>query len=96
MNWCPHFGSNKSFNYEFVEILSDYIVAIDVHVAYLDKAKVFTCLFHRVGDPFLVLAKDTFRFSHRIPSMKMTGMERNDVPEESFKLDPASFIFSHL
>uniref|UniRef100_M1D8K3 DNAJ heat shock N-terminal domain-containing protein n=1 Tax=Solanum tuberosum TaxID=4113 RepID=M1D8K3_SOLTU len=96
MNWYPHLGSNKNFNYEFVEILSDYVVAIDVHVAYLDKAKGFTCLLHRVGDPFLVPAKDMFRFSHRIPSMKMTGMDRNDVPEGSFKLDPASFLFSHL
>ncbi|WMV45757.1 hypothetical protein MTR67_039142 [Solanum verrucosum] len=57
MNWCPHLGSNKNFNYEFVEILSNYVVAIDVHVAYFDKAKGSTCLLHRVGDPFLVLGR---------------------------------------
>ncbi|KAH0636119.1 hypothetical protein KY289_036034 [Solanum tuberosum] len=96
MNWSPHLGSNKNFNYKFVKILSDYVVAIDMHGAYLDKVKGFTCLFHRVEDPFLVPAKDMFRFSPRIPSVKMTGMERNDVPEGSFKLDPASFIFPYL
>ncbi|WMV10241.1 hypothetical protein MTR67_003626 [Solanum verrucosum] len=80
----------KKFNYEFVEVLSDYADAIGVHVAYLVKAKGFTCLFHRAGDPFLVPAKEMLRFSHRIPSFKMTGMERNDVPEGSFELDPAS------
>ncbi|XP_055818231.1 uncharacterized protein LOC129887240 [Solanum dulcamara] len=90
MNWCSHLESNKKFNYEFVEVLSDYAESIGVHVAYLGKAKGFTCLFHRTGDPFLVPAKDMFRFSHRVPSFKMSGRERNDVPEGSFELDPAS------
>ncbi|KAH0743291.1 hypothetical protein KY290_031284 [Solanum tuberosum] len=90
INWCPHLGSNKNFNYEFVEVLSDYVGAIGVHVAYLNKVKGFTCLFHRAGDPFLVPAKDMFKFSHRIPSMKMTGMEKDGVPEGSLELDPAS------
>ncbi|WMV10239.1 hypothetical protein MTR67_003624 [Solanum verrucosum] len=80
----------KKFNYEFVEVLSDYADAIGVHVAYLVKAKGFTCLFHRAGDPFLVPAKEMLRFSHRVPSFKMTGMERDDVLEGSFELDPAS------
>jgi len=90
MNWCSRHESKKKFNYEFVEVLSDYADAIGVHVAYLVKAKGFTCLFHRAGDPFLVPAKEMLRFSHRVPSFKMTGMERNDVPEGSFELDPAS------
>ncbi|KAH0781641.1 hypothetical protein KY290_001239 [Solanum tuberosum] len=81
---------NKNLNYEFVEVLSNYNESIGMHVAYLDKTKGFTCLFHRVGDPFLVPTKGMFRFSHRIPSMKMTGMERDDVPEGSFELDPTS------
>ncbi|KAK4737446.1 hypothetical protein R3W88_001143 [Solanum pinnatisectum] len=81
---------SKNLNYEYVEVLSNYNESIGVHVAYLDKTKVFTCLFHRIGDPFLVLAKGMFRFSHRIPSMKMTGTERDDVPERSFELDPTS------
>ncbi|KAH0728145.1 hypothetical protein KY284_004010 [Solanum tuberosum] len=90
MNWCSRLENKKKFNYEFVEVLSDYADAIGVHVAYLVKAKGFTCLFHRAGDPFLVPAKEMLRFSHRLPSFKMTGMERDDVLEGSFELDPAS------
>ncbi|KAK6779990.1 hypothetical protein RDI58_022174 [Solanum bulbocastanum] len=44
MNWCPNLRSDKKLNYEFVEVLSDHVDAIGVHVAYLDKEKGFTCL----------------------------------------------------
>jgi len=60
MNYCPNLRSDKKFNNEVVEVLSDHVDAIGGHVAYLDKAKGFTCLFHRAGDPFLVPAKDMF------------------------------------
>ena len=62
---CPHLGSNKNLNYEFVKIMSDYVVAFDVCGAYMDKVKGITCHFHLVGDRFLVSAKDLLRFSHR-------------------------------
>lgn len=39
--------------------------------------------------PFLISAKHMFRFSYRVPSLKMTGLERNDDPIGSFELDPA-------
>ncbi|XP_060197865.1 uncharacterized protein LOC132626865 [Lycium barbarum] len=91
MEWYTHLENKKEYTYEFVEILSDYADDIGVHVAYLDKTKGFTCLFHRVGKrDLLIPAKEIFRFSHRVPSFKMTGMERNDVPEGAFELDPAS------
>ena len=47
-------------NYEFVEVLSDHVHASIGHIAYFDKEKLFTCLFHREGDPFLVPSKDMF------------------------------------
>ncbi|KAK4737441.1 hypothetical protein R3W88_001138 [Solanum pinnatisectum] len=75
---------SKNLNYEFVEVFSNYNESIGVHVAYLDKTKGFTSLFHMVGNLFLVPVKGIFRFSHRIPSMKMIGMERDDFPEGSF------------
>uniref|UniRef100_M1DBF6 Heat shock protein DnaJ n=1 Tax=Solanum tuberosum TaxID=4113 RepID=M1DBF6_SOLTU len=90
MNWCPHLGSKKNFNYEFIELLSNYVDSIGVHVVYLVKAKGFTCLFRQAGYPFLVPTKNMFRFSHRIPFMKMTRMETDDVPKGSFELDPSS------
>ncbi|KAJ8565948.1 hypothetical protein K7X08_008524 [Anisodus acutangulus] len=92
MKWYSHLEGKKKYNYEFVEILSDYADDIGVYVAYLDKAKGFTCLFHRARErgPFLIPAMEILRFSHRVPSFRMTGMERTDVPERSFELDPAS------
>ncbi|XP_070033852.1 uncharacterized protein [Nicotiana tomentosiformis] len=102
MNWYSHIESKKKYNYEFVEVLSDYADDIGAHVAYLGKVKGFTCLFHRAATKlgesgqFLIPAKEIFRFSHRVPSFKMTGMERNDVPEGSFELDPASLPIDQL
>ncbi|XP_004229298.1 uncharacterized protein [Solanum lycopersicum] len=90
LNWCSGLERKKKFKYDFVEVLSDFADAIGVHVVKLVKANGFTCLFHRAGHPFVVPAKEMLRFSHRVPSFKMTGMERNDVPEGSFELDPAS------
>ncbi|XP_016471734.2 uncharacterized protein LOC107793780 [Nicotiana tabacum] len=102
MKWYSPIESKKKYNYEFVEVLSDYADDIGVHVAYLGKVKGFTCLFHRAATKlgekgqFLIPAKEIFRFSHRVPSFKMTGMERNDVPEGSFELDPASLPIDQL
>uniref|UniRef100_M1DQA5 DUF3444 domain-containing protein n=1 Tax=Solanum tuberosum TaxID=4113 RepID=M1DQA5_SOLTU len=64
MNWCPHLGSNKNLNYDFIDVLSNYVDSSGVHAAYLVKSKGFTCLLRQAGDPFLVLEKDMFRFSH--------------------------------
>ncbi|KAK4379966.1 hypothetical protein RND71_001828 [Anisodus tanguticus] len=92
MKWYSHLESKKKYNYEFVEVLSDYADDIGVYVAYLGKAKGFTCLFYRAGEraPFVIPVGEILRFSHRVPSFRMTGMERTDVPERSFELDPAS------
>ena len=48
MNWCPKLWSDIKFRNEFVEVLPEHVYAIGVHVAYMDKEKGFTCLFHRV------------------------------------------------
>uniref|UniRef100_M1DT74 DNAJ heat shock N-terminal domain-containing protein n=1 Tax=Solanum tuberosum TaxID=4113 RepID=M1DT74_SOLTU len=60
----------------------------DLDFSNFDKDE--SCFKVGVGDPFLVPTKGMFRFSHRIPSIKMTGMERDDVLEGSFELDPTS------
>lgn len=39
---------------------------------------------------FQVPPNEAYRFSHRIPSYKLTGKEREGVPEGSFELDAAS------
>lgn len=52
----------------------------------------FVSLFQRarltVVGTFFVKPNELYMFSHRIPSFKMTGTEREDVPAGSFELDP--------
>ncbi|KAJ8572952.1 hypothetical protein K7X08_009463 [Anisodus acutangulus] len=97
-DWDIHWGSDpdnhRKYKYEVVEILSDYVVDVGVQVGYLDKVIRFVSLFQRtrltgVGT-FFVKPNELYKFSHRIPSFKMTGTEGKGVPAGSFELDPAS------
>ncbi|CAK9145506.1 unnamed protein product [Ilex paraguariensis] len=93
MKWYSNPDRKKKFEYEFVEVLSDYADDVGISVLYLSKLKHFACLFSRKmegRDLILIPPKEIFRFSHRIPSFQMTGEERKDVPKRSFELDPAS------
>ncbi|XP_057959315.1 uncharacterized protein LOC131151874 [Malania oleifera] len=94
IKWKSDENFNREFKYEFVEVLSDYGEGIGIRVAHLGKVRGFACLFCRVVkegvDSFQIPSNELFRFSHRVPSFKMTGEEREDVPKGSFELDPAS------
>ncbi|MCD7453888.1 hypothetical protein HAX54_022594 [Datura stramonium] len=97
-DWDIHWGSDpdnhRKYKYEIVEILSDYVVDVGVQVGYLDKVTRFVSLFQRASltevGTFFVKPNELYKFSHRIPSFKMTGTEREGVPAGSFELDPAS------
>ncbi|CAN4108663.1 unnamed protein product [Withania somnifera] len=97
-DWDIHWGSDpdnyRNYKYEIVVILSDYVVDVGVQVGYLDRLTRFVSLFQRsrptgVGT-FFVKPNELYKFSHRIPSFKMNGTEREGVPVGSFELDPAS------
>lgn len=94
MTWHSNPESKSKFEFEFVEILSDYCEQDGVSVAYLGKLKGFSCLFCRTTrgemDSFRIPHHQLFRFSHRVPSFSLTGAEREGVPKDSFELDPAS------
>ncbi|KAL5541781.1 hypothetical protein UlMin_009491 [Ulmus minor] len=92
-DWDIHWTSVPSakYDYEYVEIMSDYAEGIGIHVALLRKVEGFVSIFCRVEkEPFRVSATDMLRFSHRIPSSKMAGNEAEGVPVGSFELDPAA------
>ncbi|CAI9111846.1 OLC1v1012173C3 [Oldenlandia corymbosa var. corymbosa] len=93
-NWHSDPQEDEDFEYEFVEVLSDYEDECGVDVAYMAKLKGFACLFCRMMNDgkgsFRIPAKHIYRFSHRVPSFKMSGKERIGVPCGSFELDPAS------
>nr|GME12944.1 uncharacterized protein LOC109159457 [Ipomoea batatas] len=85
----------QSFKYEIVEVL-DYIVDIGFKVGYLNKLDGFVSLFQRTsqGDvdssSFLIKRNELHRFSHKIPSFRLSGTEREGVPKGSFELDLTS------
>ncbi|KAK1583175.1 hypothetical protein Q3G72_021588 [Acer saccharum] len=82
------------YQYEFVEVLTYFVANVGIAVAYLGKVKGFVGVFQRIAKNGVLSCNiapgERYRFSHRIPSFKMTGKKRIGVPEGSFKLDPAS------
>lgn len=94
IKWYSDPDQHRKPEYEFVEILSEFAQDVGIHVAYLIKVKGFASLFCRMVKEemgtFQVPPVELFRFSHRVPSFKMTGEEREGVPKGSFELDPAA------
>ncbi|KAA8536925.1 hypothetical protein F0562_029403 [Nyssa sinensis] len=94
IRWSSDLMNHKKYDFEIVEVVSDFVENAGIRVVYLDKVKGFVSLFHlttvKGSVSFLIPSKQLLRFSHRIPSFKMTGLEREGVPVGSFELDPAS------
>ncbi|GAB2266290.1 hypothetical protein Dimus_001307 [Dionaea muscipula] len=83
--------SERKYKFDFVEVLSEYDGALGVRVAYLGKLKGFTCVFaQKLESELQIPPGELLRFSHRVPSFKLTGEERENVPRGSLELDPAS------
>ncbi|RYR11789.1 hypothetical protein Ahy_B04g069299 [Arachis hypogaea] len=94
IKWHKDAESHRKFDFEFVEILSNYVEGDGVFVALLGKLKGFVSLFFPIlkdGNPlFQIPSTQLFRFSHRVPSFRMTGQEGVGVPMGSLELDPVS------
>lgn len=94
IGWSSDPDNHRSFRYLMVEILSDFNQESGVEICYLEKVKGFVSVFRRVVKDgivaFLVPSSEMLRFSHSVPSTKLTGAEREGVPAEAFELDPAS------
>ncbi|KAK1581834.1 hypothetical protein Q3G72_009465 [Acer saccharum] len=82
------------YKYEFVEVLTDFKENVGIGVVYLGKVKGFVSVFQRIAKNGVLSSNiapgELYRFSHQIPSFRMTGKERDGLPEGSFELDPAS------
>ncbi|KAL6989599.1 hypothetical protein U1Q18_015352 [Sarracenia purpurea var. burkii] len=94
MSWSSDPENHKNYKFEIVVVISDFVEDYGTRVAYLDKVEGFVSVFQqttREGDAsFLISPTDLLRFSHRVPSFKLVGTERDGIPEGSFELDPAS------
>ncbi|XP_077240567.1 uncharacterized protein LOC143881406 [Tasmannia lanceolata] len=93
IKWSSHANKPKQYEYEIVEVLSQYAegASSGIKVVYLVKVKGFTSLFRRrVNAEMFILKNELLRFSHKIPSYAVTGEERNHIPKGSLELDPLS------
>ncbi|KAL2341177.1 hypothetical protein Fmac_009117 [Flemingia macrophylla] len=93
IKWHMDPESHRQYGFEFVEILSDYVEGVGVVVAYLAKLRGFVSLFSQIEGykrTSQIPSAELFRFSHRVPSFKMTGRERVGVPVGSYELDPVA------
>ncbi|RZC47536.1 hypothetical protein C5167_040479 [Papaver somniferum] len=101
IKWSSDPNNHREYEYEFVEVLSDYDKDMGVMVAKLVKIKGFVCMYKPVttknGMAIVQIPSDELlRFSHMVPSIRTTGKEREDVPEGYFVLDPAALPNSIL
>ncbi|WCJ43240.1 DNAJ heat shock N-terminal domain-containing protein [Euphorbia peplus] len=82
------------YEFDFVEILTDFTENVGIGVSYLEKVKGFISIFQRDGSgevlSFTIRPNELYKFSHQIPSFKLTGKEREGVPVGSYELDTAA------
>ncbi|KAJ0229855.1 hypothetical protein HA466_0312820 [Hirschfeldia incana] len=96
INWPSSASRGHEYKYEFVVILSEYAEGLPITVAFLRKVKGFASVFRRVAatvgrtNTFQIPPHELLRFSHCIPSAKLTGRERSGVPVGSYELDTAA------
>ncbi|KAB5556304.1 hypothetical protein DKX38_007213 [Salix brachista] len=95
MKWSSEPEKHRPpYRFEFVEVLSDFDENFGIGVAYLQKVKGFVSIFQRAARDrviqFCIPPTELYKFSHRIPSFRMSGKEGVGVPAGSFELDPAS------
>ncbi|KAL6132631.1 hypothetical protein ACLB2K_064871 [Fragaria x ananassa] len=80
IGWSSDPAKHKPFDFEFVEVLSDFSESVGTEVAYLAKVEGFLSMFKRNKQhdviSFQIPPHELYRFSHRIPSFKMSGGEK--------------------
>lgn len=91
MNWSSD-SSDHICSFYIVEIKSDFTVGTGTYVTPLMKVKGFVSLFVRPDkeEPYLIPGGDKLRFSHNIPFHRLSGADRQHIPNGALELDPAS------
>ncbi|XP_010464019.1 PREDICTED: uncharacterized protein LOC104744639 [Camelina sativa] len=98
-DWSKSWNNNPKqhkppYKYDFVEVLVNFDDCLGVGVAYLGKVEGFVSVYEQAGKDgvvSLMIAPEEMQiFSHRVPSLKLNGKEREGVPAGSFELDPAA------
>ncbi|KAG7580749.1 hypothetical protein ISN44_As08g005150 [Arabidopsis suecica] len=104
-DWSKSWNNNPKqhkppYRYDFVEVLVNYDDCLGVGVAYLGKVQGFASVYKQAGQhgviSFMITPEEMQRFSHRVPSFRLNGEEKEGVPDGSFELDPAAIPSSIL
>uniref|UniRef100_A0A0D9V144 DUF3444 domain-containing protein n=1 Tax=Leersia perrieri TaxID=77586 RepID=A0A0D9V144_9ORYZ len=92
MQWSSDADKHKTYEYEVVEILSDFTLEAGAAVGLLVKIKGFVSLFSKVKEKssFVIPPSEILRFSHSIPFFRTKGDEKVGVAAGFLELDTAS------
>ncbi|MQL73778.1 hypothetical protein Taro_006132 [Colocasia esculenta] len=88
--WRLHPDEHRQYEYEVVQVLSDFSVDTGVDTVYLVRVEGFVSLFCQGTRRLHIPHGELLRFSHMVPSYRLTGKEREGIPEGMFELDCAS------
>ncbi|KAF7084139.1 hypothetical protein CFC21_087819 [Triticum aestivum] len=92
ISWSSDADSHTDFEYELVQVVSDFTTGTSIIVVPLVKIKGFVSLFmqSKEATPCVIPQDNTLRFSHCVPHHFMRGTEREGIPEGAIELDPAA------
>ncbi|KQK04363.1 uncharacterized protein LOC100842436 [Brachypodium distachyon] len=90
MQWSSDADNHKTYEYDLVEILSDFTMEAGVSVAPLVKIKGFVSLFAEGKPSFVIPSSELLRFSHNIPFYRTKGNEKVGVAGGFLELDTVS------
>lgn len=92
INWSSDSNDHRPYDYDVVEITSDFATGSGTYVIPLVKIKGFVSLFVRSSNeaPFLIPGGDMLRFSHSIPFHRLAQTDRQHIPNGALELDTAS------
>ncbi|KAG6505232.1 uncharacterized protein LOC121985925 [Zingiber officinale] len=100
IGWSSDADKQRVYEYEVVEILSDFAAGTGIGVTPLVKIDGFVSLFMRseekVAASYVISPDEILRFSHNVPSHRLTGTEREGIPQGCLELDPASLPTNFL
>ncbi|ONK67544.1 uncharacterized protein A4U43_C05F1140 [Asparagus officinalis] len=94
IKWSSCSDIDRQYEYEVVEVVSDLTESDAISVVRLVRIQGFVSLFVQSRDdgssPLRIQMKDILQFSHKVPSYRLKGSEREGVPKGSMELDCAS------
>lgn len=94
IEWSSSIDADRHYEYEIVEVMSDFTEGDAISVIRLVKVQGFVSVFVQAMDngssQLNIQMKDILRFSHNIPSYRLKGDEREGIPKGSLELDCAS------